>query len=649
MDTKSLEAVATSVRSLSIDAIQAANSGHPGLPLGAAELAAVLYGEILKHNPANSGWKDRDRFILSAGHGSMMDYSILHLAGYKVTLDDIKSFRQAGSICPGHPEFGMTDGIEATTGPLGQGIAMAVGMAVAEKMLAGKFNTKKHKIVDHYTYTLVGEGCLMEGISSEACSFAGTQKLGKLIAFYDRNKITIDGSSNCTFEEDVKKRYEAYGWQVQEGSMYDMENIVTLVKKAKADDRPSLIILDSIIGKYSPAAGTSKAHGAPLGKEGIIETRKALGIPLDKDFYVVPNAYDYFNAKKSTFAQYENDWNAKFSAWSKENSELAKEWDAYWSGKITADIKMPEYKVGDKLATRAASGAILATMGNRYENLVGGSADLQGPNATNLESKDFTSANPAGRYIRFGIREFSMAAISNGIALHGGLRPFCATFMVFADYLRPALRLTALQHLPVIFILTHDSILIGEDGPTHQPIETVSALRAIPNVQVLRPGDAQETVIAWQMAIESTDHPVCLSLTRQGVPVYEKEDPDWKNTIKCGAYIVEKGSDNPEVTILATGSEVSMALEAVKISNKKVRVVSVLDRELFRSQPDTIKETLLGKCRTVIAEAGTRMGWEGFVSSDKDLFCVDRFGLSAPGNKVAEELHYTAKDLAKLL
>ena len=649
MDTKSLEAVATSVRSLSIDAIQTANSGHPGIPLGAAELAAVLYGEILKHNPANSKWKNRDRFILSAGHGSMMDYSILYLAGYDVSLDDIKSFRQVGSKCPGHPEFGVTDGIEATTGPLGQGIGMAVGLAVAEKMLAGKFNTQEHKIIDHYTYTFVGEGCLMEGISSEASSFAGTQKLGKLIAFYDRNKITIDGNSSCTFEEDVKKRYEAYGWHVQEGSMYDMQNIMTLVNNAKKDERPSLIILDSIIGKYSPVAGSAKAHGAPLGKEGIIATRKALGIPLDKDFYVVPEAYNYFKNKKSIFAQYEKEWNDEFSIWSKENPALAKDWDAYWSGKSICDIKDVEYKVGDKLATRAASGACLSVMGKKYENLVGGSADLQGPNATNLDATDFTPENPSGRYIRFGIREFAMTAISNGIALHGGLRPFCATFMVFADYLRPALRLSALQNLPVIFILTHDSILIGEDGPTHQPIETVSALRAIPNVQVLRPGDAQETVIAWKLAMQSTDHPVCLSLTRQGISVYEKEDPDWKNTIACGAYIVKKGSTNPDITILATGSEVSMALEAAAISTKKVRVVSVLDRELFRKQPDVIKKTLIGSGRTVVAEAGTRMGWEGFVSSSKDLFCIDQFGLSAPGNKVAETLNYTAKELAKLL
>ncbi|HZK19592.1 MAG TPA: transketolase [Treponemataceae bacterium] len=649
MDTKSLKAVAASIRSLSIDAIQAANSGHPGLPLGAAELAAVLYGEIMKHNPANSKWKDRDRFVLSAGHGSMLIYAILHLAGYKITLDDIKNFRQLDSICPGHPEYGITDGVEATTGPLGQGIAMAVGMAIAEKMLAAKFNTKKNIIVDHYTYTMVGEGCLMEGISYEACSFAGSQKLGKLIVFYDCNKVSIDGKTCDVFSEDIEKRFVACGWHVQSASMYEMENICSLVNNAKSDERPSLIILDSVIGKYSPFAGMSDSHGAPLGVDNVKATKKAMGIPENKDYYVLPEAYKYFENKKASYAKAENDWNREFDAWKKENPSLAIEWDAFWNEKTIADIKMPEYEVGSKLATRSASGDCLSIYDKAYKNIVGGSADLQGPNKTNLESDDFCPANPEGRYIRYGVREFAMAAISNGIALHGGLKPFCATFMVFADYLRPALRLSALQNVTVLYIFTHDSIFVGEDGPTHQPIETISALRSIPNVQVLRPGDAEETVVAWEIAMESKNMPVCLSLTRQDVPVYEKEDPDWKNTIKCGAYIVKKGSTNPDVTILATGSEVSMALKAAKISNKKVRVVSVLDRELFRNQPSVLKETIVGVGRTMVVEAGTKMGWEGFVSCEKDLFCIDQFGSSAPGNKVAEGLGFTAKTLAALL
>ena len=653
MNISGLKAAALSVRSLSMDAIQKAASGHPGLPLGCAELAAVLYGEVMKHNPADSRWVDRDRFILSAGHGSMLDYAILHLSGYKVKLADIKKFRQLGSVCAGHPEYGVTDGVEATTGPLGQGIAMAVGMALAESILAATFNTAKHKIVDHYTYTLVGEGCLMEGISSEASSFAGAMKLGKLIAFYDKNKITIDGSTDTVFAEDVAKRYEAYGWQVLSGSMYDMENIAALVQKAKADERPSLIILDSVIGNGAPTvAGTAKAHGAPLGAEGIAAAKKELGLPADKDFYVVPEAYDYFESKRNLWAQTEADWKAVFTEWAEENPELAKEWKRYFAGKPAKKPAMSAYKTGDSLATRNASGAALLDLSKVYTNLVGGSADLQGPNCTKLaDTKAYTPCSRDGRYIHFGIREFAMAAVSNGIALHGGLIPFCATFLVFADYLRPALRLSALMRKNVIYVLTHDSIFVGEDGPTHQPIETLASLRIIPNVQVLRPGDAEETAEAWKMAVCSKEMPVCIALSRQNLPVYEKDDSDWRNTMLCGAYIVQKGGANPDVTVLATGSEVSLALKAAAlVKGKKVRIVSVIDRELFRSQSAAFKESIMGKgTRCVVAEAGCAAGWEGFASSEKDLFCLSAFGESAPGAKVAEHFGYTAEALAKLI
>ncbi len=651
MNQKSLEAVALSVRSLSMDAIQKANSGHPGLPLGCAELAAVLYGEVLKHNPKDSKWADRDRFVLSAGHGSMFNYSILHLSGYKVSLDDIKNFRQLHSVCAGHPEYGITDGVEATGGPLGQGIAMAVGMALAESMLAAKFNTAKHKVVDHYTYTLLGEGCLMEGVSSEASSFAGTMKLGKLIAFYDKNLISIDGSTDITFAENVAKRYEAYGWQVLDGSMYNMLQIASLVEQAKKDDRPSLIILESVIGKGAPTvAGKAAAHGAPLGKEGIEAAKKELGIPSDKDFYVVPEAYTYFEEKAKDFAQAQEDWNATFAAWKAENAELAKEWDLFHSGKACCDVTLPEYKTGDSLATRNASGSALLEFSKVYKNLVGGAADLQGPNVTKLaDTVDYSAKTPEGRYVRWGIREFAMAAMCNGIQLHGGLRAFCATFMVFVDYMRPALRLSALMKQPVIYVLTHDSIFVGEDGPTHQPIETLASLRCIPNVQVLRAGDAEEANLAWEMAMASTETPVCLAFTRQNLSVYTKDDPDWKNTAKCGAYIVQKGSEKPDVTVLATGSEVSLALEAAKLSGKNVRVVSVLDRELFAKQDTVLQKTLIGEGRVVVAEAGSKMGWEGFVSSKDDLFCLDRFGESAPGGTVAKALGFTAEDLAKVI
>ena len=411
MNKKGVEAVALSIRSLSMDAIQKANSGHPGLPLGAAEAAAVLYGEVMKHNPADSKWADRDRFVLSAGHGSMLLYSILHLAGYKVSMDDIKNFRQVGSKCPGHPEFGDTDGVECTGGPLGQGVSMAVGMAVAEQMLAAMFNTKNHKIVDHYTYSLVGEGCLQEGVASEACSLAGNLKLGKLIVFYDQNKISIDGNTDITFTDNIAARYKAYGWQVLKGSMYDVEGIVDLVKEAKkCKDQPTLIMLKSVIGKGAPKQGTADVHGAPLGAEGIKAAKKKLGLPVDKDFYVVPDAYKYFEAKKAAFAKAEADWKADFDAWAKENPELKKLWDAYHSDAVTdASVKDVAYKVGDACATRDASGKALNVIAARYANLVGGSADLMGPNKTAFKATDngtFSPANRAGRTIEYGIREF---------------------------------------------------------------------------------------------------------------------------------------------------------------------------------------------------------------------------------------------------
>ena len=655
MNEKAINAVATSIRSLSMDAIQKANSGHPGTPLGAAEAAAVLYGEILKHNPADSKWADRDRFVLSAGHGSMLLYSILHLSGYKVSIDDIKSFRQVGSVCCGHPEYGITDGVECTAGPLGQGVSMAVGMALAESMLAARFNTKNHTIVDHYTYSLVGEGCLEEGISSEASSLAGTLKLGKLIVFYDMNKISIDGSTDITFNEDVAKRYEAYGWQVLRGDMYKPAGIVKLVEKAKkCKDKPTLIILKSIIGFSSPKQGTADTHGAPLGADGIKHAKKVLGLPEDKDFYVVPEAYEYFAAKKAEFQAAEDRWNAEFEAWSKENPDLRKKWDEFHSDSATSDVADVEFADTDKMATRDASGKALNMMCQKYGNIVGGSADLAGPNKTVLKDCDgiYTPENRIGRTIEYGIREFAMSAVCSGIALHGGLRPFCATFLVFADYLRAQLRVAALMNLPNIYVLTHDSIYVGEDGPTHQPVETLSSLRAIPNVQVLRPADAQETMEAWKMAYESKNHPVCIALTRQGLQGFSKADSDWKNSIrKYGAYVAKDCDGTPDITVLATGSEVSTAIEAAGIaSGKKIRVVSVIDYNMFDDLDKAEQDKLLGgAARVVCAEAGISADWKHYATSKADLFCINRFGESGPAAKVAEHLHFTAKDLAELL
>lgn len=653
MDTKGIAAVAKSIRSLSIDAIQKAKSGHPGLPLGCAELAAILYGEVLKHNPADSKWADRDRFVLSAGHGSMLLYSILHLSGYKVSLDDIKNFRQVGSVCPGHPEFGWTDGVENTSGPLGQGIALAVGMALAESIEAAKFNTAEHKIVDHYTYALCGEGCLEEGVSSEASSFAGHNKLGKLIVFYDQNKISIDGSTDITFTEDIGKRYEAYGWQVLKGDMYDVEGLLKLIEEAKkCSDKPSLIMLKSVIGKFAPKQGTPVVHGEPLGEADVAETKKALGINPQEFFYVDPQALRYFEDKKAGFAKKEADWNKEFEAWAKENPELAKQWKASFEGTADGEAEDPVYEIGANVATRSASGDMINAMGLRYSCLVGGSADLKGSNKSGMkcDGGTYTPSNRAGRSIEYGIREFGMASEALGMCAHGGIRPFVATYLVFSDYMRPSIRLASIMKQPVIYDLTHDSIYVGEDGPTHQPIEQLSSLRAIPGVQVLRPGDAEETVAAWHIAMESKDHPVVLALTRQNVPVYEKEDKNWKETIKKGAYVVKNGGENPDVTVVATGSEVNMALDAAKkVSGKTVRVVSVLDKNLFESDEKFMNEILGGAKRVIVAEAGCRCGWEGIATGRKDLFTIDRFGESGPGKNVAQALGFTADKLAELI
>lgn len=653
MDTKGIAAVAKSIRSLSIDAIQKAKSGHPGLPLGCAELAAILYGEVLKHNPADSKWADRDRFVLSAGHGSMLLYSILHLSGYKVSLDDIKNFRQVGSVCPGHPEFGWTDGVENTSGPLGQGIALAVGMALAESIEAAKFNTAEHKIVNHYTYALCGEGCLEEGVSSEASSFAGHNKLGKLIVFYDQNKISIDGSTDITFTEDIGKRYEAYGWQVLKGDMYDVEGLLKLIEEAKkCSDKPSLIMLKSVIGKFAPKQGTPVVHGEPLGEADVAETKKALGINPQEFFYVDPQALRYFEDKKAGFAKKEADWNKEFEAWAKENPELAKQWKASFEGTADGEAEDPVYEIGANVATRSASGDMINAMGLRYSCLVGGSADLKGSNKSGMkcDGGTYTPSNRAGRSIEYGIREFGMASEALGMCAHGGIRPFVATYLVFSDYMRPSIRLASIMKQPVIYDLTHDSIYVGEDGPTHQPIEQLSSLRAIPGVQVLRPGDAEETVAAWHIAMESKDHPVVLALTRQNVPVYEKEDKNWKETIKKGAYVVKNGGENPDVTVVATGSEVNMALDAAKkVSGKTVRVVSILDKNLFESDEKFMNEILGGAKRVIVAEAGCRCGWEGIATGRKDLFTIDRFGESGPGKNVAQALGFTADKLAELI
>lgn len=662
MNIPALQSIALSVRSLTIDAIQKANSGHPGMPMGAAELGAYLYGVELRYNPGDPKWLNRDRFVLSAGHGSMFLYSLLHMAGYDLSLDDIKAFRQVGSKCPGHPEYGVTPGVETTTGPLGQGISTAVGMAIAERMMAAHFNKPGQEIIDHYTYVVAGDGCLMEGVASEACSLAGHLGLGKLIVYYDSNHISIDGSTNIAFTEDVGKRFEAYGWQVLKGSMYNFEELASLTAQAKADtSRPTLIILDSVIGKGAPSKqGTSGVHGSPLGEEEARKAKEALGIPLDQPFWVAPEAYAYFKAHRMALeGEYQN-WQARFEAWRSANPDLAAELERWLEGKPAHELDLPAFKLGEKVATRNASGKCLAAVASAWPNLVGGSADLTSPNVSQLPPNPdgtplvFGKENPAGRYIHFGVREHAMAAIANGIAVHGGLRPFVATFLVFADYLRPSLRLSALMRLPVIYILTHDSIYIGEDGPTHQPVETLASLRAIPNLKVIRPADAEETAVAWRIAMERTDGPTALVLTRQNLPVLEKADPDWPYTMALGAYVVQNPARPPEVTLVASGSEVSLATAATDIVRKQrpelaIRVVSVPDRQAFYAAPAPVREAVLAPGSLVfVAEAGVAQGWEHLAPPER-ILSIERFGESGPGDKVAEHLGFTAQAFADMI
>ncbi|MDR1788560.1 MAG: transketolase [Treponema sp.] len=665
MNTHALEKIALSVRALSIDAIEKAASGHPGICLGAAELGAFLYGEALRHDPSAPAWPDRDRFVLSAGHGSMLLYSLLFLAGYPITLDDIKRFRQAGSLAAGHPEYGWTAGVEATTGPLGQGFAMACGMALAETMLAARFNTAAHRVVDHYTYTLVGDGCLEEGISHEAASLAGHLRLGKLIAFYDSNHISIDGDTALSFSDDTAGRFRAYGWQVLSGSMYDFAGLAALLAQAKADpERPSLIILDSIIGKGAPTKqGSADSHGAPLGSEEAARAKEALGIP--GDFYVDGDALAHFARKRVEWRAAREAWEAAFAAWSKEYPAKRAEWDLCFGGKALplAPEDAPRFAVGDKIATRGAGNKALGALAKINLNLVGGSADLKGPNAVGLpaEAGVYSAANRAGRYLHFGVREFAMAAICNGLQLHGGLRAYCATFMVFSDYLRPALRLAALMRLPVVFVFTHDSIFVGEDGPTHQPVEHLASFRAMPGLRVLRPADAEETVAAWEAALARQDGPTVLALSRQTIPVFAKADPSWRASMARGAYLskaarADGGAEGitREVTVIATGSEVPLALEAAAKAEAadvrlRVRVVSMPCREVFAAQDAAFRATLLPPgSRVVVCEAAAGQGWERFAAPE-DLMSLERFGVSAPGPRAGEALGFSADALAEKL
>lgn len=648
---------ANTIRTLSMDAVQKANSGHPGMPMGMADVSYVLFTKFLKHNPKNPSWLDRDRFILSAGHGSMLIYSLLHLTGYDLSLDEIKNFRQMGSKTPGHPEFGVTPGVEMTTGPLGQGFATGVGMAMAEHFLAGKFNTDKNKLVDHYTYAIVSDGDLMEGISHESASLAGHLKLGKMIYLYDANSISIDGSTDLAFTEDVAKRFDSYGWDVQEIDGHNHSEIENAIKVAQnATEKPSIVICRTHIGYGSPnKQDSASSHGSPLGVDEIKLTKKFYGMDPNKSFHIPEEALKQFRKEIEKGAESEKEWNAKYEAYKNAYPELATIFDSWMSGEVNPDIErlLPVFKEDEKgEATRNASGAVLNALKDGVGNLFGGSADLGGSVKTELKGEEvFVLDSPSGRNVHYGVREHGMAAALNGMALHGGVIPFGGTFFVFTDYCRPSIRLAALMKTPSIYVMTHDSIGLGEDGPTHQPVEHLASLRAMPNVHVLRPGDANEVAYAWKSAIERKDGPTILVLTRQNIPTYGRSADNAASFTEKGAYILsDSDKSTPDALLLASGSEVSLAMEAkkaLKLKNIDARVVSMPCWELFEKQSSDYIESVLPSNVTnrVSIEAGSTFGWSKWVGSKGSSIGIDSFGDSAPFEELYEHFGITAQKM----
>ena len=645
------------IRALSMDAVQKANSGHPGAPMGLAPAAYVLWTRVMKHNPENPGWLDRDRFVLSAGHASMLLYSLLHLSGYAVTLDDIKNFRQWNSKTPGHPEFGHTPGVETTTGPLGQGFANAVGMAMAERHLAARFNSPGHEIVDHYTYMVCGDGDMMEGISSEAASLAGHLGLGRLICIYDDNKISIEGSTEITFTEDVALRFKAYHWHilsVDDGN--DIDAIYNAIQAAKAQTgRPSLIVLRTHIAYGSPnKQDTADAHGAPLGEEEVRLAKKSLGLPEDALFNIPDAVRHHFSQCVESGREAEAGWQEKFQAYNKKYPDMAIKWVDAMSGFLTTgwDEDIPEFSVSDgPIATRAASGKVLNAIASRLPTLIGGSADLAPSNKTFLESShEFQKDAYDGRNIRFGVREHAMGGIMSGMFLHNGLRPYGGTFLVFADYLRPALRVAAIMNIPVIYVFTHDSIAVGEDGPTHQPVEHLVSLRVIPGLTVIRPADASETAQAWRQALKITNGPIALILSRQKLPVLKSNAI--KDGLTKGAYVLADCDGKPDIILIGTGSEVHIIIEAkARLLEKGVaaRVVSMPSWELFEKTSQEYKDrVLLPDVQTRLAvEAGSPMGWCQYVGTSGAVIGINSFGASAPGGIVMEKYGFTLEHVVQ--
>ena len=647
----SCKIIANTIRGLSVDGVAAANSGHPGMPLGMADVCAVLWSEHMNFNPKNPKWLNRDRFILSAGHGSMLIYSLLHLYGYDLSIDDLKAFRQWGSKTPGHPENFVTAGVETTTGPLGQGVANAVGFALAEASLAARYNREGSEIIDHYTYVVAGDGCLQEGISHEACSFAGHNKLGKLIMLYDSNNITIDGPTHISFTEDTRKRFEAYGWQVLEIDGHDYDQINAAIAEAKKEkSKPSIIICKTIIGFGSPnRAGTSKAHGEPFPAEEIELMKEKLGLPKDKSFFI-PNEISDLRAKTQEKGEnLENKWNELWENYKNKNQEAAKELENSIKGEISKEaLDIPQFGSEKAIATRSASGTVLNHIAKYIPQLMGGSADLTPSNNTLPAGEEsFSPENPKGRYIRYGVREHGMAAIMNGMALHGGVLPYSGTFFVFSDYMRPAMRMSALMEQQVVYVLTHDSIGLGEDGPTHQPEAHLWAYRMIPNMTVIRPMDANETAEAWKSALKNKKGPTCLVLTRQNLPVYDRAGLGWAKSEEAqkGGYVLCEDKDF-EAIIIATGSEVELAVEAKTKLNEqgvKVRIVSMPSTNIFDEQPQEYKESVLPKniLKRVAVEAGVTLGWYKYVGLEGRVIGLDRFGASAPYKTLYKEFGIT--------
>lgn len=654
MTTQSLETRAiNTLRFLSADAVQKANSGHPGLPMGGAAMAYTIWTKHLRHNPRNPKWMGRDRFILSGGHGSMLLYSMLHLTGYEVSLDEIKNFRQWESLTPGHPEYGLTPGVEVTTGPLGQGFANGVGMAIAASHLAATFNQSGHNMIDPFIYAIVTDGDLMEGVASEAASMAGHMSLGRLIYLYDDNNISIDGSTNLAFTEDRAVRFRAYGWQVlrvEDGN--DVEAIDNAIKEAKTDPRPSLIMCKTIIGFGAPTRqGTQKAHGEPLGEDELSAAKTNLGWDKEAKFFIPDDVLEFYRGAVEKGRELEADWNMRFEAYKRIHPALGSELQRRLNGDLPKgwdwDEALPKFPADVKgMATRAASGKVINALASRLPELIGGSADLAPSNNTKIDgSPAFQKDSFAGRNFHFGVREHAMGSVLNGMSVFGGVIAYGGTFLVFADYMRPPIRLAALSHYPSIFIFTHDSVGLGEDGPTHQPIEHLMSLRLIPNLTVIRPADANETAGAWKVAIENKHAPTVLALTRQNVPTFETSN--YANVEK-GAYVL-KDFGKPEIILMASGSEVGLIMEsAQKLADegKGVRVVSFPSWELFEKQDETYKESVLPKNiqKRLAVEAGSGMGWERYA---KSVISIERYGASAPYKTIFEHLGFTVENVVK--